>query len=422
MRTVTGRRRVRRTPLRGRLAAPVSAVEADAAEPEITEPDADQAETAAEPEDSGDPPSDDTAADEAETAAGPDGAEDDTGAGDAPSDSADPVSADEAAAAAPADEEVENDAEPAEDPPTTSEDGQADELEDDPLREADEPETDDGDDRDDDAEEVGVGASPAVDATVGGEPAAASAHLAHEPEGGDFDFFDTDTWEAEPPAPRGRWKRVAGLSVAVALTFSAGLGLGYLGTDPSASLDYRELAEDLAELEDKHSDLQERYDTTLTDLRATQGRADEITKDLAETAAATGRTQSEMDAREAQLDERELAVADREQNTATAEQTLTQRLLAAAMIPDGTWLVGTEVAAGAYRAASPVGESCTWRIVGGGAADVDGSGVTPGSLPQVVLTEGRTFTTAGCGPWEQAPAAQQAAAELAGQDEPAAEQ
>ena len=92
-------------------------------------------------------------------------------------------------------------------------------------------------------------------------------------------------------------------------------------------------------------------------------------------------------------------IASAQQETPTASPTAAAELPLAA-IPDGTWMVGNEVAAGIYSAQG--GAECSWKRLSGfsGASEdtiATGSGAVR-LIVEIVPTD-RGFSTSGCGPW-----------------------
>ena len=92
-------------------------------------------------------------------------------------------------------------------------------------------------------------------------------------------------------------------------------------------------------------------------------------------------------------------IASAQQETPTASPTAAAELPLAA-IPDGTWMVGNEVAAGIYSAQG--GAECSWKRLSGfsGASEdtiATGSGAVR-LIVEIVPTD-RGFSTSGCGQW-----------------------
>ncbi len=82
---------------------------------------------------------------------------------------------------------------------------------------------------------------------------------------------------------------------------------------------------------------------------------------------------------------------------ATAEQ-------AAPTIGDGTWLVGTDLQAGTWRAANEDGRYCVWRRLSDTSGSYDAVIAGDGTDGPAVVTIADTdaaFKSSGCGVWER---------------------
>jgi len=72
-------------------------------------------------------------------------------------------------------------------------------------------------------------------------------------------------------------------------------------------------------------------------------------------------------------------------------------------IEDGTWTVGVDFPAGAYRTTTNVAADCYWKISksGSNGADIIQNDFPGGGRPQVTLKVGQDFTTNRCGTWHK---------------------
>jgi hypothetical protein len=113
-------------------------------------------------------------------------------------------------------------------------------------------------------------------------------------------------------------------------------------------------------------------------------------------AAPSADAQAKLDAQAAALDTRGKALDAREAAVKGAE---VQK--AANTITDGTWTVGVNVAAGAYRTTAPVSGSCYWSITksGSNGGDIINNDIVQGGVPSVNLAAGQDFKSQGCGDW-----------------------
>jgi hypothetical protein len=74
----------------------------------------------------------------------------------------------------------------------------------------------------------------------------------------------------------------------------------------------------------------------------------------------------------------------------------------ASTITEGTWTVGTDIVAGAYRTTAAVTSGCYWQVSKSGSNGISGilsNGNPTGGFPTVTLKVGQDFTTQGCGDW-----------------------
>jgi len=73
----------------------------------------------------------------------------------------------------------------------------------------------------------------------------------------------------------------------------------------------------------------------------------------------------------------------------------------ASTIAEGTWTVGTDIAAGAYKTTAAVTSGCYWKIStsGSNGSDIVSNDLPTGGFPTVTLKVGQDFTTTSCGDW-----------------------
>ncbi len=70
-------------------------------------------------------------------------------------------------------------------------------------------------------------------------------------------------------------------------------------------------------------------------------------------------------------------------------------------VSDGTWTVGSDIAAGTYRATADVGSSCYWGIyeTGSNGSNIIENDIPGGGRPSVALSAGQDFKSSRCGTW-----------------------
>lgn len=139
------------------------------------------------------------------------------------------------------------------------------------------------------------------------------------------------------------------------------------------------------------------------DLAALQEELDEANGMFAAAEAAAIRAEDERDAAEAALAEREAGIAEREaalgEREAAADEA--DAAVAARSFGAGTWLVGTDIEPGTYRANA---DSCYWeRLSGlsGGFDDIIANDFSSGSHVVTIASSDAAFSSSGCGTWER---------------------
>ncbi|WP_434612348.1 hypothetical protein [Arthrobacter sp. A5] len=100
---------------------------------------------------------------------------------------------------------------------------------------------------------------------------------------------------------------------------------------------------------------------------------------------------------QAALRDAQVAVKRREDAVAGAEK---QKV--ANTIRDGTWVVGTDIEPGTYRAAA-VQSGCYWGIYqsGSNGSQIIENDIPGGGRPSVLLAAGQDFKASRCGSWEK---------------------
>jgi multidrug efflux pump subunit AcrA (membrane-fusion protein) len=166
--------------------------------------------------------------------------------------------------------------------------------------------------------------------------------------------------------------------------FMGGMAAGAASIDPTASEQYAELQGRNREMQVVVADQKERYE-------ALEDSTVEREAELEEREAAVEAADAEVAAAKSAVAKREAAVAGAE---AKAK---------ANTITDGTWSVGTDIAAGTYRTTDEVGSSCYWAILAGGTngSDILENDIPGGGRPMVTLAEGQDFNTKRCGSWQK---------------------
>ncbi len=188
----------------------------------------------------------------------------------------------------------------------------------------------------------------------------------------------------------GRRKLLA-LGLATAILLCGGTALGTTLPDPTRSVQYLSLGESKATvvwerdtLQSEYAGLQSRYSTLSSGIAAREAKATTREADVSTTETA-------VKAAEAVVKAREEAVTGAEKQKA------------ANTVKEGTWVVGTDIEPGTYRASAEVGSSCYWGIYASGSngAKIIDNGIPGGGRPSVSLTVGQDFKSARCGTWNK---------------------
>lgn len=209
-------------------------------------------------------------------------------------------------------------------------------------------------------------------------------------------------WAPAPVPPPAAPARASSRSRLIALVAAGGLvvGLGggavtgWLVADDAEQVSA--LDDEIAGLEQRVQDLDDEVATTRAeasaDVSAARAEAErEVAADNAARAA-------EMDGRAAELDAREAELAQREDAVAVLEQQAEDGSLPG----DGVWFVGTEVAPGTYRAASP--EECYWERLSGTSGSFDDiitNGIGAGDATVTIQPSDAAFSSSRCGGWSR---------------------
>ena len=196
-----------------------------------------------------------------------------------------------------------------------------------------------------------------------------------------------------PPAPTVRRRRprlALVLTGAAALVVGIGIGAASAGSDPTSSDEYQALA---AQLETARGDASAAADQ----VTAAQDAADKATDDASRASDDAAAREKKLDAREAGLDKREKALDKREDAVSGKE-----KKAKASEIEDGTWTVGTDIAAGTYKIKDKITSMCYWAILrtGSNGEDIVANDLPTGGYPSVTLRKGQDFENQ-CGTWKK---------------------
>jgi hypothetical protein len=185
----------------------------------------------------------------------------------------------------------------------------------------------------------------------------------------------------------------------IALGFG-GLGLGLLlgmvigvaAADDQAAVD--DLTQQVTLLEKQATDAEQVAADVRTeaDAEISSAHADALAQVTTENAA----RQAQLDARAVELDGREAGLAQREE----AVNVLEQQAADGSIPGDGVYLVGTEVAPGTYRAASP--DDCYWERrsgLSGEFSDLITNGIGAGDATVTIKASDVAFSAQRCGTW-----------------------
>ena len=210
-------------------------------------------------------------------------------------------------------------------------------------------------------------------------------------------------WTAGPQVPpepvgpdltRNRLYLVALGVAALGLGLLLGMGIGVAASDDQAAVD--ELSQQVSFLQKQATDAEQVATDARTEAAAdvASARADALAAVTAENAA----RQAELDARSAELDAREGGLAQREDAVTVLEQQAADGSLPG----DGVYLVGTEVAPGTYRAASPA--DCYWERrsgLSGEFSDVITNGLGASDATVTIRASDVAFSSSRCGTWSR---------------------
>ncbi|MDJ0355465.1 hypothetical protein [Paenarthrobacter sp. PH39-S1] len=203
---------------------------------------------------------------------------------------------------------------------------------------------------------------------------------------------ETDVSEHQAGKVPGRWtvKWTAGIGVAV-LLFAGGAVAGYSMPDPKTSAAY-------VALDKEKSAAEQDRDSA----RADHGRVNvlysALLKGVPDREAKVTARETVVGAGEAALKDAQAAVKKREDAVAGVE-----KQKAANTFRDGTWVVGTDIEPGTYRAAAAVQSGCYWGIYqsGSNGSQIIENDVPGGGRPSVLLAAGQDFKSSRCGSWEK---------------------
>lgn len=181
------------------------------------------------------------------------------------------------------------------------------------------------------------------------------------------------------------------LALAGVVLLSGGGVAGAVLVDPTGSEEY-------AALEDSKESTESELAEVTSDYEALEKDYDVMAGEIREREADVEKREAAAAASEEKIKAAEVAVKAREEAVTGAEKTE-----AANTVSDGTWVVGSDIAPGTYRAAQPVGSDCYWGIYrsGSNGADILENDIPGGGHPVVTLAEGQDFKSARCGTWEK---------------------
>jgi hypothetical protein len=104
---------------------------------------------------------------------------------------------------------------------------------------------------------------------------------------------------------------------------------------------------------------------------------------------------AKLDARAAKLDAQQADLRRREKSVSAQE-----RVAARSTFDDGTYLVGSDIAAGSYVAPGSSGGDCYWARLKPGSNDIIDNYIGAGQV-RVTVYSGELFNTQGCGTWHK---------------------
>ncbi|ALO65813.1 hypothetical protein AS189_04040 [Arthrobacter alpinus] len=191
---------------------------------------------------------------------------------------------------------------------------------------------------------------------------------------------NTEATDASRPKRRG--VKAVAVALAVVLLFGGGFWLGQATTDPMNS--------------DEYVALEATGQKAATDRDVFRGQLEELQGEVAASRSAAVEQDDAILLREAAVKKAEEEVKKRE-----SAVTAVEKKKEANTISDGTWVVGVDIEAGSYKAASSVGSSCYWAILvsGTNGDDIINNDLPGGGLPSVTLAAGQDFKSSRCGSW-----------------------
>lgn len=205
----------------------------------------------------------------------------------------------------------------------------------------------------------------------------------------------------EPAAPKRRFpgkpklksrrSRWIALGVAGAVLLGGGMSLGTTLPDPKSSEAYVALAAAKKSVESDR-------DTSLSKYGSLKTQYDALSAGIAGRESAVSAREAAVTTAEQTVKDAEAAVKKREDAVTGAEKTK-----AANTVTDGTWVVGTDIEPGTYRASADVGSSCYWGIYKSGTngGTIIENDLPGGGRPSVALAPGQDFKSSRCGSWEK---------------------
>ncbi|GAB3650369.1 hypothetical protein GCM10027591_07730 [Zhihengliuella somnathii] len=179
------------------------------------------------------------------------------------------------------------------------------------------------------------------------------------------------------------WLALAAV-VVVSVAFAGGFAAGIGSIEPQNTEEYKELMAD--------------RNGVAAQLQAAESERDQLQSSIEASESEIAETEAALEKREGELEDAEAAVAEREEAVTAAEEEAE-----ANTIRGGTWTVGTDIAAGTYRADEPVGSDCYWAIYrsGSNSRDIIANDIPGGGRPSVTISEGQDFNSSRCGSWSK---------------------
>lgn len=180
-------------------------------------------------------------------------------------------------------------------------------------------------------------------------------------------------------------RKTCAIACAVALIAGCGIGFGIAWPTLRHSAEVAESADIIAHSNAKYveqleqiKDNQEKLDK-IDDFEEIKAEAENSAKEIEDSQAKIEELNGQIESKKSELDGLTSKITEAEKNT----------------IGDGVWQVGTDIAAGTYRADSQVGSRCYWEITVNG--DIAENDIPGGGYPQVTVSDGQQLKISNCG-------------------------